>query len=881
MSETNEERRDGRDPHMVPAQGESASDTDGEGDANLTHDAGKAHDDGKQDAAAQGTSDAEPPRVAQSAHTERHVAAVTHDEPSHERSLDPPRGPSLSRIVGWGVAVLVVLAIGHSFGDTLLSPIRSAWAALGSGHAAEEPVAEVGTYYTCGMHPWVVLPAPGDCPICHMKLTPLDPAKFTGEITIDPVVTQNIGVRVAPVVSGPLTRTIRTVGKVDYDETTVRDINTRVDGWLEKLYVDYVGAKVEAGQPLFDLFSRELYSAQEEYLIAYRSLKADTPDVGFVSQVGRDTRSNLEAVRRRLQLFGIGDDQIASLERDGVISQTMTITSPWSGLVTEKHAFDGMRVTPGMLTYRIADLSRVWVFVTLYEYQLPFVQTGQTAIMTLPYIPGQNFEGKVTYIYPWLEEKTREVRVRIEFANPDMLLKPGMFATVELQGLLSDDRTLVPRESVIDTGERQIAFVSKGAGSFEPRDVRMGVQADDGMVEVISGLKPGEIVVTSGQFLLDSEARIREALAKMIRGDLASEQERAAVISGASELESLPSGMATDLASILDSYFAIGAGLAVDSLDDSGSAAHEIGTRVDALLAREVPGRPHFWHQHEEIARVRGFALEFAKAGSIADARESFGDLSVALSALLRATGVPPDYPSEVRELHCPMFREGQGGSSWLQPVGEVRNPFFGPVMLGCFDREFGLPVTGSGGHAANATGPSEPMPSHTSVLSEPDDGSTVPAARGDTADSAASSDELLAAYLAITGLLVADEGGDLATQFDALADAAERLGRSLDPEIQRLASEVTAAARPAPTDLVTGRAALARISPVLSELVQRVAPSIDVAPSLYEAYCPMAHAPWLQIRKQVANPYYGQEMLDCGSIRKTIRVDTTGGTDR
>ena len=611
----------------------------------------------------------------------------------------PPKGPRVRRVALVAACVVLLLWIGHAWGDALSLPLRKIWqAATQDDTTAEQESEGDKQFYTCGMHPWVILPKPGDCPVCHMKLTPLDPAKFTGEITIDPVITQNIGVRVAPVVSGPLIRTIRTVGKVDYDETGVRDINTRFDGWVEKLHVDYVGARVEAGQPLFDVFSRELYSAQEEYLIALRSSNDQGPSVEFVPGVGKDREKNLEAARRRLLLFGIGPEEIERLELDGKVSRTMTITSPWSGLVTEKHAFEGMRITPGMLAYRIADLSEVWVLVTLYEYQLPFVQEGQSAVMTLAYLPGQRFEGKVEHVYPWLDEKTREARVRLEFENPDLLLKPGMFATVELEGLLSVDRTLAPREAIIDTGERQIAFVSLGTGKFEPREVRMGVQARDGMVEVLSGLRPGELVVTSGQFLLDSEARIREALGKMIRGGMAGEQERTAVLAGPSELQTLPEELANDLSALLDRYFDIGAKLSADQLEGTALPAREIGAAVDRLLKHGIPDRPHFWHEHEEVARIRGKALELASSEEIEDARLRFGDLSIALTRLLGATGIPSGYGKEVREVRCPMFGEGQGGSIWLQPAGDVRNPYFGSVMLECFDQIRELPVTEQAG---------------------------------------------------------------------------------------------------------------------------------------------------------------------------------------
>jgi len=781
----------------------------------------------------------------------------------------PPKGPRVRRLAAVVLFGALFLWIGNSWGDALKRPFIKVWEAVSSSEP--EPDEHSGTsaqYYTCGMHPWVILPKPGDCPICHMKLTPLDPSKFSGEITIDPVITQNIGVRVAPVVSGTLTRTIRTVGKVDYDETAVRDINTRVDGWMEKLYVDYIGSRVDAGQPLFEVFSRELYSAQEEYLIALRSSANDANPVGFVPEVGQDLKRNLEAARRRLLLFGITPEQIESLKRDGQVSQTMTITSPYEGLVTEKHAFEGMRVTPGMLAYRIADLSKVWVFVTLYEYQLPFVLEGQAAVMTLPYIPGQRFEGKVTYIYPWLQEKTREVRVRLEFPNPNMLLKPGMFATVELKGRLADERTLAPREAIIDTGEREVAFVSRGGGKFEPREVRMGVQSEDGMVEILEGLRPGEMVVTSGQFLLDSEAKIREALGKMIRGDMASEQERAAVVAGASELHSLPDGMASDLGELLNRYFDIGSRLAGDQLDGTATPARDIAAVVDRLLEEEIPGHEHFWHEHDEVARVRGKALELATATDLAGARLSFGDLSIALSKLIGATGVPPRYGKEVRELHCPMFREGQGGSTWLQPAGDVRNPFFGSVMLECFDRERSMPVTGQ---SAQTNKPPESSP---------------PASDGRSAEArlpegGRALDATLTAYLEVQRHLASDDAEGLIQGWSDLVGGAQQLASDGNPEMRAAAKRMLEATRPAPKEIEDARERFKVISAAASELLQHAIPSAEVAPTLYEAYCPMAKASWLQAGTSIMNPYYGASMLDCGSIRKTIRGTSDAEGDR
>ena len=553
---------------------------------------------------------------------------------------------------------------------------------------------EVGQLYTCGMHPWVVLPKPGDCPICHMALTPIDPAKFTGEIAIDPVVVQNMGVRVQPVVTGPLTKTIRTVGTVDYNERTIRDVNIKTPGWIEKLHVDFIGAHVKAGDPLFELYSPQLYAAQEEYLLALKNRgQAGSSDATGTENNAADL---LDSARTRLEFFDISDKQIADLERSGKPAKTMTISSPYSGVVIAKHANEGMKVDTGMQVYRIADLSKVWVLVTLYEYQLPYVEAGMKATMTLPYIPGQTFEGKVIYVYPYLETKTREVQVRLAFENPNNLLKPGMFANVQLTNTLAAEKTLVPRSAVIDTGERQVAFVSQGEGKFEPRDVQMGIQTGDGMVEVISGLKPGEMVVTSGQFLIDSEAKMREALAKMVKGDLASDQKATAEVAGASKLDKLPEPVAAGLDQALQQYLAIADTLASDRVEGVSGHAEKLASSLDALIKLDMPDDPHFWHAHQDaVAKARANALKLIDTTDLEQARLEFADISTAMQTLLMDTGIPPGFGKEVQTLHCPMYRKGQGGTIWLQTAGDVRNPYMGSKMLECFDKRESMPVTG------------------------------------------------------------------------------------------------------------------------------------------------------------------------------------------
>lgn len=595
-------------------------------------------------------------------------------EPTREPGKSRPAPRRLRLIVITAAVTLLVVAVA---GDTIGSAASGFWHAI-FGEDTEHSH-DGHSYYTCGMHPWVIVPTPGQCPICHMDLEKLDPGKFEAEIAIDPVVTQNMGVRVREVVRAPLTRALRAVGSIDYDETRVRDLNLKVAGWLERVAVDYLGAPVETSDPLFELYSPELFSAQEEYLSALR----------------RGSRDLVAAAKNRLEFFDVSATEIAALEARGTPAKTVPIASPWSGIVVEKNANEGMRVEPGTKLYRIADMSKVWVMVSLSEYQLPFVALGQPAVMSLPYFPGQEFEGRVIYIYPTLDQKTREVRARVEFDNPNLLLKPGMFADVEIRATLARDRVLAPREAVIDTGERQVAFVSLGEGRFEPRDVRVGAEGDEGVVEILDGLKPGEKVVVSGQFLLDSEARMREGLAKMIRGDLASEQEATVAVAETGTLVALPAEARGHLSALLEAYFEVQNTLADDSTEGVGAAARRIAEAVDAMLQTSIPDHPHFWHQHDEAATIRGKALALKAQLPIADVRLVFADLSVALSQLVRATGVPGEVMVEVQELHCPMYRDDQGGTIWLQRAGKVRNPYYGSQMLECFDERQALPASG------------------------------------------------------------------------------------------------------------------------------------------------------------------------------------------
>ncbi len=424
---------------------------------------------------------------------------------------------------------------------------------------AETESAAPKTWYTCGMHPQVRQDHPGNCPICQMKLTPvrehegaeqakgprkvvywrapMNPAEIYdhpgksamgmdlvpvyedelaggGKIKIDPVLRQNMGIRTAEVVRGPLRKIVRAVAYVDYDETTLAEVTTKVGGWVEKLYVDQTGQQVHRGDPLFQLYSPELYAAQEEYLAAQRGLAVMQDSTSASAR--QDARRLVDAARTKLEYFDISEEQIARLADTGEIQKTLLIRSPATGIVSRKNVVEGQRIQPGSVCYEVADLSTVWVKAKIYEQDLPYVRLGQEVLMQLAYEPGVRYTGRITYVYPYLETETREIAVRAEFHNPGYVLKPGMYATLQIDSSLKEDAILVPDSAVIRTGTRQLAFVDQGDGTFQPRNVSVGLRGGDDRFEVLSGLAPGERVVVSGQFMLDSESRLREATMKAV-----------------------------------------------------------------------------------------------------------------------------------------------------------------------------------------------------------------------------------------------------------------------------------------------------------------------------------------------------------------------------
>ena len=460
--------------------------------------------------------------------------------------LPPPPKRSFGLGTLLGVALLSIAVTGA--GAVLVSHVLS----MHGGGSTTEGAA---TLYQCPMHPTVVQDHPGNCPICGMKLvkvvkndahdapaasaarrilfyrSPMDPKQtspiarkdemgmdyvpvFEDEVAgaplvsglavvdIDPARQQLIGLKTTEVSEGPVGGAWRTVGRVAIDETRVRHINLKVSGFVEHVYVDFVGKRVKKGDPLFSIYSPDLLSAQEEYLLA---LKTQGAMVGSSDDL-------TVAARRKLALWDVPESEIARLAKSGEPTKTLTLYSPLSGVVTRKDVVDGMKLDAGAMPYEIVDLSAVWVLADVYESELRFVSENMPATLKLNAFPNREFKGKVVFIDPLLDPQTRTVKVRLTFPNPDGELRPEMFGEVVLFGAPRNGLS-VPADAVIDSGTEKVVFVAVGAGKFQPRTVQLG-ESDGSRVEVLGGLTLGERVVIRANFLVDSESRLRASLAE-------------------------------------------------------------------------------------------------------------------------------------------------------------------------------------------------------------------------------------------------------------------------------------------------------------------------------------------------------------------------------
>ena len=412
-------------------------------------------------------------------------------------------------VAGIGIALFAGLGGGYWFADSNMPEVP-----LPVVESEPEPL-----FYRNPMNPEVTSPVPAQD---HMGMDYIpvyaddDQDGPAGTVSIDPVTVQNIGVRTAIARRQTLAREIHTVGRVDYDEQRIARLHPKTQGWIEELRIGTTGASIEDDEILLSIYAPQLVSSQQEYLLALKNF--ETLSASPFEDVRSGAASLVETSLERLRLLDVPEHQLNMLTDTREATKLLHIHSPVKGIVINVGAREGQFVTPQSELYMIADLSRVWVFVDIFEEELPWVDVGDEVEMRVTGVPGTIFRGRLTYIYPYAESQTRTIKARLEFDNSELLLKPDMFADVTIQASPQENTIVVPSEAVVRSGLREQVFLVRAPGKFEPREVEVGLSGG-GQTEIRSGVEAGDQVVVSAQFLIDSESKLREAASKMREPD--------------------------------------------------------------------------------------------------------------------------------------------------------------------------------------------------------------------------------------------------------------------------------------------------------------------------------------------------------------------------
>jgi multidrug efflux pump subunit AcrA (membrane-fusion protein) len=517
--------------------------------------------------------------------------------------------------------------------------------------------------YTCSMHPQVRQTGPGICPICRMGLEKIESSSEDGKVTIDPVVVQNMGVRIEHARTEALRRSVRAVGVLAEDQTRLRDVTLKFGGYLEALAADTEGMTLRAGSALFTIYSPELIVAQEELIAARKSGNADL----------------LDAARHRLALWDLDAATIARMEGLEHAERTIQWPCPIDGVLLARDVVAGAAVAANQRILRVVDLSSLWLDAQLSESQFQAVAVGQPARVELVAHPGRSFDAEVVFVAPSIDKVTRTVLARLAMANPNGELVPGMFARVFLDGGPAESSITIDRSAVIPTGTRHVVWVARGGGRFEPRSVTLGAHGDGGRIAVLSGIADGEAVVVSGQFLIDSESRLRGGMRMLDDDGLMVDGDRippppAEVVDAATQVR---------VDAILTSYLQVTTAFAADRDDEAGWTA----LRAAALALVE---------QAPESLQARARALSEAMALDAADLaarRAVLPKVSAAAIAIFRVARPSASFGAELHVFHCPM-----APIDWVQLGPDLRNPFYGSEMLECGDATGTLPLGAGGG---------------------------------------------------------------------------------------------------------------------------------------------------------------------------------------
>ncbi|MBI4559624.1 MAG: efflux RND transporter periplasmic adaptor subunit [Candidatus Hydrogenedentes bacterium] len=653
----------------------------------------------------------------------------------------------------WRVVLAAVLILAGFYLGTRWRPTHVETGVTPSNQAEGSTPAttEAATIWTCSMHPNIRQPRPGKCPICGMDLIPVtsgDSGADAGprSFSTTEAARQLMNIQTARVERRFVTTEIRMVGKIEYDETKLAYITSRVPGRLDRLYVDYTGVPVKKGDHLVYLYSPELLVAQEELQRAARAIRNLSP--GAPDSLRKAAQATLEASRRKLSLWGVTDQQIADAEKGGASTDHITIFAPVGGTVVQKNALEGMYVETGTQIYVIADLGEVWVKMDAYESDLPWLHYGQKVTFATEAYPGETFSGRIAFIDPILNPMTRTAKVRVNVPNPDGRLKPEMFVRSVVQAQVAPDGRVmdpdlagkwispmhpqiikdgpgtcdicgmplvraedlgyvpatadesskplvIPAAAPLITGKRAIVYVeTTGADrpTFEGREVKLGPRAGDDYI-VESGLAEGEMVVTNGNFKIDSALQILAKPSMMNpEGGVAApvhdhgttgtppSATAAAPETSESKLELAPEAFRLQLGKVLEAYYGLQAALASDNLQQAVGGVKGVQEALAAVDMKLLTGDAHTrWMKR--LAELQSPLEASAKAPELDALRTHFAVFSERFVEVLKTYGRAGDRPAYA--LKCPMALNNQG-AVWLQPDKEVRNPYFGASMLNC-----------------------------------------------------------------------------------------------------------------------------------------------------------------------------------------------------
>jgi membrane fusion protein, copper/silver efflux system len=807
------------------------------------------------------------------------------------------------------------------------APAESTSASTQLDHDATSADPKSSALWSCPMHPQIKLPDPGDCPICGMDLVPMQTGKEDNplQLVMSDSAKELAQVAVKTVVRRNLTKPVRLVGKVDYDETAVKTISAWVPGRLDRLYVDYTGVKVHQGDHLVWLYSPDLLNAQEELLSARERLDATKNEVSAF--LAKSNQRALETAREKLILLGLTAEQVAEIETRGTAEDHVMLTSPTSGVVISKEVTQGSYVKTGAEIYRIADLSRVWVLLDAYEKDVAWLRYGQEVAFEVEALPGVDFRGVIAYIDPLVNERTRTTMVRVNVDNAGGQLKPGMFVRAYASVALGDggvvlDQALagkwvcpmhpeivkdglgacdvcgmdlvsaeelghvdpgsanaalpliVPQSAVLMTGKRAVVYVEV-PGTERPtyagREVVLGPRAGDEYV-VLAGLEEGERVVVHGAFRIDSSMQI------LAKPSMMSQAGEAMVLSGPGA-----SVFRESLRPVYASYFDLQVALAADDLMAAKAALSTLAAALDEPSASGLP------LAHREVWSAESDALQKTVQGLARDAhietvRSAFEPISVAMVRI--ATELGHDNAEAMRVAHCPMAFDNRG-ASWLQREEQIANPYFGASMLRCGEIQQTVPGVLNGPvqatppeSPANAAAPSNSIESETLDSSQSLPQETLPEPPTMPVDEAAdlSITEVFARYLEVQRHLASDEPvlarKSLGELFTAVVSSAETTSdKAVELQLHTMHGVLLAAKNNAgpEADLEALRTVFRDVTVPLLAIEQAV--GNPTSTPLYIVHCPMAFddagADWIQVEPQVSNPYFGASMLRCGAVQR------------